>query len=65
MPPADLATNQPYLDRFELTVESIQQNVRALAAGTAVDESVQRLSDAEQYLGQIIRGLRGEERASA
>jgi len=59
--PADLATNQPNLDRFELTVESVQQNVRALAAGTAVDESVQRLNDAEQYLSQIIRGLRGED----
>ena len=47
--PADLAANQPYLDRFELTVESIQQNVRALAAATAVGESVQRLNDAEQY----------------
>jgi twitching motility protein PilJ len=61
LPPEDLATDQPYLDRFELTVESIQQNVRALAAGTAVSESVQRLSDAEQYLDQIIRGLRGED----
>jgi twitching motility protein PilJ len=63
LPPADFATDQPYLDRFELTVESIQQNVRALAAGTAVSESVQRLGDAEQYLGQIIRGLRGEDQS--
>jgi twitching motility protein PilJ len=61
--PADFATNQPYLDRFELTVESIQQNVRALAFGTVVGESVQRLNDAEQYLGQIIRGLRGEDQS--
>jgi twitching motility protein PilJ len=63
LPPADLAANQPYLDRFELTVESIQQNVRALAAGAAVGESVQRLSDAEQYLDQIIRGLRGDDQS--
>jgi len=61
--PADLSTDQPYLDRFELTVESIQQNVRALAAGTAVSESVQRLNDDEQYLEQIIRGLRGEDQS--
>jgi twitching motility protein PilJ len=61
--PADLAANQPYFDRFELTVESIRQNVRALAAGAAVGESVQRLSDAEQYLDQIIRGLRGEDQS--
>jgi twitching motility protein PilJ len=59
--PAELAADQPYLERFELTVESIQQSMRALAAGTAGDEFVQRLNDAGQYLGQIIRGLRGED----
>jgi twitching motility protein PilJ len=59
--PADLATNQPHLDRFELTVETIQQTMRALAAGTADEDSLGRLNDAEQYLGQIIRGLRGED----
>ncbi len=61
LPAADLAADRPYLDRFELTVESVRQNVRALAAGTDVDESVQRLNDAGQYLSQIIRGLRGED----
>ena len=59
--PADLETNQPYIERFELTVESIQQNLRALAGGTTVTDAVQRLGDDEQYLGQIIRGLRGED----
>jgi twitching motility protein PilJ len=59
--PADLATNQPYLDRFELTVESIQQSLRALGRGTSVEQSVQRLNDDEQFLGQIIRGLRGDD----
>ncbi len=59
--PADLARDQPHLDRFELTVETIQQTMRALAAGTADEESLGRLNDAEQYLGQIIRGLRGED----
>jgi twitching motility protein PilJ len=61
LPAADLAADRPYLDRFELTVESVQQNVRALAIGTDIDESVQRLNDAGQYLSQIIRGLRGED----
>jgi twitching motility protein PilJ len=59
--PADLATNQPYLDRFELAVESIQQSLRALGRGSSVEQSVQRLNDDEQYLGQIIRGLRGDD----
>src|SRR5262245_39549324 len=61
LPPADLGTNQPYLDRFELAVESIQQSLRALGRGTSVDQSVQRLSDDAQYLDQIMRGLRGED----
>ena len=59
--PADLAADQPYLGRFELTVEGIRQNMRSLGAGTADEESVRRLNDAEQFLGQIIRGLRGED----
>jgi twitching motility protein PilJ len=61
LPPADVAADQPYLDRFELTVQTIQQSLRSLAAASAVEESVQRLGDAEQFLGQIIRGLRGED----
>jgi twitching motility protein PilJ len=61
LPAADLAADRPYLDRFELTVESIRQNVRALSVGTDIEESVQRLNDAGQYLSQIIRGLRGED----
>ncbi len=58
---ADLTTDKPYLERFEITVEGVQQNVRALARGAAIDETVGRLGDASQYLDQIIRGLRGED----
>ncbi len=61
LPPADFETNQPYLERFELTVESVQQNIRSIGAGVGTADAVQRLGDAEQYLGQIIRGLRGED----
>jgi twitching motility protein PilJ len=61
LPPADVATIQRHVDRFELSVQTIQQSLRSLAAATAVEDSVQRLSDAEQFLGQIIRGLRGED----
>src|SRR5262249_41669726 len=57
----DPQADRRYLDRFELTVQAIQQTLRALSSGTADQESVQRLTDAEQYLGQIIRGLRGED----
>src|SRR4051812_3464758 len=61
LPPADLAADRAALDRFELSVETVRQSVRALATGIDVDDSVQRLNDAGQYLGQIIRGLRGED----
>ncbi len=61
LPPADLTANQPHLARFELTVESLQQQVRSLGPVGAVEDSVRRMQDAEQYLGQFVRGLRGED----
>ncbi len=60
-PPADLTANQPYIQRLELMVESLQQNVRALGPAASVPDTVRRLEDAEQYLGQFVRGLRGED----
>ncbi len=59
--PADLETDRPFLARFELTVEELQQNLRALGAGGRTDEIVRRIGDAGQYLEQVIRGLRGED----
>jgi twitching motility protein PilJ len=61
LPPADLTANQPYVQRFEVTVEALQQNARALGPTAVVDDVVRRLEDAEQYLGQFVRGLRGED----
>jgi twitching motility protein PilJ len=61
MPPADLATNQAHLLRFELAVESLQQHARSLGATGGVEDAVRRLEDAEQYLGQFVRGLRGDD----
>jgi len=58
--PADLETNRPFLARFEVTVEGLQQNLRALGAGGA-DDAVRRIGDAGQYLEQVVRGLRGED----
>jgi twitching motility protein PilJ len=57
--PEDLAANQTFLDRFELTVEGMQQLIRNMGAGASVDESARRLNDAQQLLGQIIDGLSG------
>jgi len=61
LPPADLAANQPYLARFELAVDSLQQQARSLGPTAGVEDAVRRLEDAEQYLGQFVRGLRGED----
>ena len=59
LPPADLEANQPNLSRFELAVESLQLQARSLGPAAAVDEAVRRMEDAEQYLGEFVRGLRG------
>jgi twitching motility protein PilJ len=61
LPAADLTANQPYLLRFELMVESLQQRARGLGPTTSVTDTVRRLGDAEQYIGQFISGLRGED----
>ncbi len=58
---ADLAANQPHFTRFELTVEALLQQVRSLGPAAAVEDTVRRMTDAEQYLGQFVRGLRGED----
>jgi len=57
----ELAVNQPHLSRFELTVQTLEQQLRALGPDVAVGDVVRRIGDAEQYLGQFIRGLRGED----
>ena len=59
--PADLETNQPFLARFELTVEGLQQNLRSFGAGGGAGDAVRRIGDAGQYLEQVVRGLRGED----
>jgi twitching motility protein PilJ len=61
LPPADLTANQPYLLRFEVMVESLQQRARGLGPTSVVADTVRRLEDAEQYIGQFVRGLRGED----
>jgi twitching motility protein PilJ len=59
--PEELAANQPHLARFELTVQALLQQLRALGPGVSVDDAVRRIGDSEQYLNQFVRGLRGED----
>jgi twitching motility protein PilJ len=61
LPAADLTANQPYIQRFEVTIDSLQQYSRVLGPTAPVADTVRRLEDAEQYLGQFVRGLRGED----
>ncbi|HXS79633.1 MAG TPA: methyl-accepting chemotaxis protein [Gammaproteobacteria bacterium] len=61
LPPADLTANQPYVMRFEVMVESLQLRARGLGPNVVVADTVRRLEDAEQYIGQFVRGLRGED----
>src|ERR1700761_1630650 len=51
-----------YLERFELTVQRIQQDLNGLGSGVSdAGPSAQRLSDSFGFLNQVIRGLSGEE----
>jgi twitching motility protein PilJ len=51
-----------YLERFELAVQRIQQDLNGLSAGVSdAGPSAQRLADSLEFLNQVIRGLSGEE----
>jgi twitching motility protein PilJ len=60
LPAEALAANQRFLDRFELTVQRIRQNLELLSAGGSGSEVVEVLRDGDQYLGDILAGLAGE-----
>ena len=51
-----------YLERFELTVQRIQQELNGLASGVSdAAPAAQRLADSLEFLNQVVRGLSGEE----
>jgi twitching motility protein PilJ len=51
-----------YLERFELTVQHIQQELSGLASGvTEAAPTAQRLADSLEFLNQVVRGLSGDE----
>jgi twitching motility protein PilJ len=51
-----------YLERFELTVQRIQQDLNGLGSGVSdAGPSAQRLADSLEFLNQVIRALSGEE----
>jgi twitching motility protein PilJ len=51
-----------YVDRFELMVQRIQQDLNGLASGVSdAAPAAQRLADSLEFLNQVMRGLSGEE----
>jgi twitching motility protein PilJ len=51
-----------YLERFELAVQRIQQDLNGLESGVSdAGPAAQRLADSLEFLNQVIRGLSGEE----
>jgi twitching motility protein PilJ len=51
-----------YLERFELTVQRIQQDLGGLGSGVSdAGPSAQRLADSLEFLNQVMRALSGEE----
>src|SRR5882762_2293996 len=51
-----------YLERFELTVQRIQQDLNGLGSGVSdAVPTAQRLADSLEFLNQVVRGLSGEE----
>jgi twitching motility protein PilJ len=51
-----------YLERFELTVQRVQQELSGLGAGVSdAAPTAQRLADSLEFLDQVMRGFSGEE----
>ncbi len=51
-----------YLERFELTVQRVQQELNGLSSGVGdAAHTAQRLADSLEFLNQVMRGLSGEE----
>ena len=51
-----------YLERFELMVQRVQQDLNGLATGVSdAAPAAQRLADSLEFLNQVMRGLTGEE----
>jgi twitching motility protein PilJ len=55
-----------YLQRFELTAQRVQQDLNGLANGLSdASPAAQRLADGVAFMGQVVRGLSGEESGMA
>ena len=51
-----------YLERFELTVQRVEQEMNGLSSGVSdAAPAAQRLADSLEFLNQVMRGLSGED----
>lgn len=51
-----------HLERFELNAQRVQQDVDSLANGSVdAAATAQRIADGTDYLGQVLRGMAGED----
>jgi twitching motility protein PilJ len=55
-----------YLERFELTVQQVQQELSGMSSGVSdAAPTAQRLADSLEFLSQVMRGLAGEDAGPA
>ncbi len=59
--PARAAALERHLERFALRAQSVEQDLGALADGTApVEAASRRIADSMAFMGQVVAGLKGE-----
>jgi hypothetical protein len=62
--PARAESLAPHFERFELRAQAVEQDLSALADGTApVETAARRLSDSLVFMGQLVSALNGEDNA--
>jgi twitching motility protein PilJ len=62
LPSAERSELAPHLDRFDLAAKGLQQDMSALVGGFGTIGLIgDRLTSGEDYMGQLIRGLTGDD----
>ena len=59
--PSELSANQSFMQQFETTVQRMQLSVQSLERPGGADVALAGLIDSRDFLGEIIRGLSGED----
>jgi twitching motility protein PilJ len=59
--PASLRKDQIYLDRMQLNVERLQAAAGSAAPAGLTGDAARQVDGAIQYIGQVVRGLKGQD----